>query len=167
MATRTASMGQTKTSRGLVFGLPLLQLVWSTQIGQIAVAVGVSAGAGFLLSKVMPRGPANSVQTLIVMAACLAVGLMAGTAHPSRWVILLAPLAHIAAFELGRIGAVGPTVDLPHLDTTYGILAFVLGRGFHAVVGLLPLAYGASLGVRIGRHFLSTCCPNGTIPEHY
>jgi len=142
-------------SRGPVFGLPLLQFIWSTEITQIAVAVGISAVAGFVLSKGMPRGPANSVQTLILMAVCLAVGLVAGTALPSRWVILLAPLAHAAAYELGRISAVGPTVDFPNLDTSYGVLAFALGRGFHAIVGLLPLAYGASLGVRVGRHFLS------------
>ena len=39
----------------------------------------------------------------------------------------------------------GPTVDAPHLST-YGVFAFVVGRGFHALLSLLPMALGAAWG---------------------
>ena len=39
----------------------------------------------------------------------------------------------------------GPTVDAPHLST-YGIFALVVGRGFHALLSLLPIAVGAAWG---------------------
>ena len=39
----------------------------------------------------------------------------------------------------------GPTVDAPHLST-YGVFAFVVGRGFHALLSLLSMALGAAWG---------------------
>ena len=159
MATKSSSRVGTKGPAALMFGLPLVQWIWSSRISQAAVAAGLAGAAGFTLSRAMPRGPADAAQTLIMMAACLAVGILAGLSMPSRWGVLLALLAHMAAYELGRMGAVGLTVDLPHLGSTYGILAFVLGRGFHAVAGLLPLVYGASLGMRIANHLISAASP--------
>jgi proline iminopeptidase len=154
MATNSSSVVGTKVSTTPLFGLPLIQWIWNSWINGATVGIVLAGGAGFTLSKVMPRGPVDAAQTLTMMAVCLATGILAGFALPSRWGVLIALLSHIAAYELGRMGAVGPTVDLPRLDSTYGILAFVLGRGFHALVGLLPLAYGASLGGRIGRYLM-------------
>ena len=63
----------------------------------------------------------------------------------TRWAMVLAPVSFVAVFELARIGAVGPTVDRIHLSSTYGILAFAVGRGFHGLVALVPMLLGAAL----------------------
>ena len=46
----------------------------------------------------------------------------------------------------------GPTVGAIRLDETFGILALILGRGFHGLVGLLPMILASELGVRWARH---------------
>jgi pimeloyl-ACP methyl ester carboxylesterase len=99
----------------------------------------------------MPRSPATSGQALTLIAIGLAAGFAAGLAMRSRWALLLAPLAYTAALEIARLGAVGPTVAGVRLDETYGVLAFILGRGFHGLVALLPMLYGAGLGVMLSR----------------
>jgi len=126
-----------------------LQWLWVSNWVGVVSAAAVAALAGLLVALSMPRGPATAQQALIVMVSGLAVGLAAGLAMRSRWAMLLAPVAHIIAVELGRIGAVGPTVDAVRLDEPYGILALILGRGFHGLVGLLPMMLGASLGVKL------------------
>ena len=163
MTAKTSSVLETKPAPLTGTQHPLIRFVKSSWVIGSAAVVGISALVGLLLSIQMPRGPANAAQTLIVMAVCLAVGLIAGIALPSRWVMLLAPLAHIAGYELGRIGAEGATIGAIHLEITYGILAFVLGRGFYAIVGLLPMAYGAGLSLRIIRQF-SHAQPLGSRP---
>jgi proline iminopeptidase len=99
----------------------------------------------------MPRGPATSAQALAVLALGLAVGFTAGLVLRSRWALLLAPATHMAAIELARLPVAGPTVDAIRLDTAFGVLAFLLGRGFHGLVGLLPILLGASLGAAVAR----------------
>jgi pimeloyl-ACP methyl ester carboxylesterase len=116
----------------------------------IGTAVGVTALTGLLIGLTMPRGPITSMQALIVMAACLVAGLVAGWAMRSRWAKLLALVAYFATFELARLDAAGPTVDAIQLDSASGILAFVLGRGFFALVSLLPMFLGVGLGVGLG-----------------
>jgi pimeloyl-ACP methyl ester carboxylesterase len=64
--------------------------------------------------------------------------------------MLAAPVSFAAVFELARVGTDGPTVDGIELST-YGLLAFAVGRGFHALVSLFPLAYGAVLGAGLAR----------------
>lgn len=64
--------------------------------------------------------------------------------------MLAAPAGFAIAFELVRAGTDGPAVDAPHFST-YGIMAFVLGRGFHALLSLLPLMLGAAFGAGISR----------------
>ena len=125
--------------------------VWQdSRIGS-AVAVGVPALAGLLVALVMPRGPITVAQALIAIALGLAVGLVAGLASRSRRAMLLAPAAYGLAFELGRIGATGPLVDAPNFDTTYGILALVLGRGVHALLAVLPMFLGVACSVSLAR----------------
>jgi pimeloyl-ACP methyl ester carboxylesterase len=118
---------------------------------RLTLATGVSALAGLLVAVVMPRGPATTAQALAAMAIGLGVGLVAGLALRSRWALLLAPMAHVAAIELTRLPVAGPTVDAIRLDTAFGVLALLLGRGFHGLVGLLPMLLGASLGAAIAR----------------
>jgi pimeloyl-ACP methyl ester carboxylesterase len=74
----------------------------------------------------------------------------------SRWAFLIAPVAYSIALELGRWGAVGPSVDLPRFDSTYGILALILGRGFHTLVGLLPMMLGVGFGLTLARYLSGT-----------
>jgi proline iminopeptidase len=104
--------------------------------------------AGVLGAVIMPRGPATAGQTLFVIALSLAVGLLAGLVMESRWTMLLAPAAYIAAVELARLNVVGPTVDAVRFDNIFSILAFILGRGFHGLVALLPMFMGIELGVQ-------------------
>ena len=56
----------------------------------------------------------------------------------------------MAAVELARVGVDGPTVDGIRFST-YGLLALVVGRGFHALVSWLPLLWGAAIGAGMAR----------------
>ena len=58
-------------------------------------------------------------------------------------------LGYGVAFEAGRAGAIGPTVDGVRLDNAYGVLALALGRGFHLLIASLALLLGASIGRRL------------------
>ena len=42
---------------------------------------------------------------------------------------VMAPIAYAVGMELGRLDAVGPTVSGLRLDSPYGMLALLLGRG--------------------------------------
>ncbi len=79
----------------------------------------------------------------------LTIGLVALTGLVVGLTMLLAPAVYIAAVELVRLNAVGPTVDAIRLNNTFGILAFILGRGFHGLVGLLPMILGVEAGVLV------------------
>jgi pimeloyl-ACP methyl ester carboxylesterase len=74
------------------------------------------------------------------------VGLLAGFVLRSRWAMVLAPVAFVAAFELVRVDAGGATVDEITLSSEYGMLAFGVGRLFHGVLALLPMAVGVAVG---------------------
>jgi pimeloyl-ACP methyl ester carboxylesterase len=54
-----------------------------------------------------------------------------------------------ATFEIVRAGTPGPTVDGIHLGSTYGIIAFVVGRFFTYLLALLPMLVGGALGVAL------------------
>jgi len=112
--------------------------------GLFAVILG--AFSGVAVSLAMPHGPATAAQALIVMLTGALVGMAAGWAMRSRWAMLLAPLAHIIAIELARLGVAGATVGAIRLDQAYGIIALALGRGFHGLVGILPMLIGAGFG---------------------
>lgn len=116
-----------------------------------AVAL-LSAGlAGLALAWAMPRGPMSSAESLAALVLGAGVGVLAGWLMASRWAALLAPATFGAAFEIGRIGAVGPTVDAIRLDGFYGILALVVGRGFDVLVIGLPMVVGAFWGAALAR----------------
>ncbi|MFO7681218.1 MAG: alpha/beta hydrolase [Chloroflexota bacterium] len=138
-----------------------LSLLWQHRWWSLAISVGVAALVGVVVALAMPRGPATAGQALVVMATSLMVGLLAGMLMRSRWAMLLAPMVYMVAVELARMDAVGPTVDALRLDNTFGILAFILGRGFHGLVGLLPMILGVEVGVLAARH-LSGATPSGS-----
>jgi proline iminopeptidase len=116
-----------------------------------AATAGLSALAGLAVALVMPRGPVTSAQALGLLASSLLVGTVAGLVMRSRWAVLVAPLAHLAAFELGRWGTIGPTVSSLELGSAYGILAVVVGRVLYVLAGPVPLALGASAGAALAQ----------------
>jgi pimeloyl-ACP methyl ester carboxylesterase len=113
----------------------------------LAVTVVLAAVAGLVSAWLTPRSPMTMTETLATMAAALVVGLIAGLVMGNRWSLVVTPVVSVAVFELARIGVEGPTVDAIHLGSTYGIIAFVLGRFFHAIVALAPMILGAVYGV--------------------
>ena len=92
-------------------------------------------------------------EALTAIGASLAVGALGGWWMRSRWAMLLTPVMFAAVFESTRADTAGPLVDGIRLGGggSFGILAFVLGRGLHAVLALLPMILGAALGAGLAR----------------
>ncbi len=124
--------------------------VWSDDRLGALIAAGAAVAAGLLAGWLTPRGPLTVTAGLLTMVASLLLGLLAGLTMRSRWAMLLAPVIFVIVFELARIRADGPTVDGIHFST-YGLIAFVVGRGIHGVLALLPMALGAALGAAAAR----------------
>ena len=127
----------------------LLRAVEDRRI-RAALTLLVTALWGIASGLWMPRGPITNVEGLSTMLISLGVGGVAGAATRSRWAMVIAPATFVVVFELVRLGTGGPTVDGLHLST-YGVMAFVVGRGFHGVLALLPMALGAALGAGLAR----------------
>jgi len=119
---------------------------------RIGGAAGAAAAAswGLLAGMWTPRGPLTTSQAIWSIVISLLVGATAGLMMRSRWVLLMTPVVFAVVLELTRMGTDGPTVDAPAF-TTYGVLALVVGRGFHALVSLAPLVFGAVIGAGIAR----------------
>ena len=115
----------------------------------LGLATGVAAGG--LIGLVLPRGPITTEQAIGVMLVGLVTGAVAARFGHSRWILLVAPIGFLLAWELTRRGLVsGPTIDSFRPDSFYGVLALVLGRIVLFVAAVLPMLLGASivLGVR-------------------
>jgi pimeloyl-ACP methyl ester carboxylesterase len=97
------------------------------------------------------------------MGASFAVGAACGWWMRSRWAMLLTPVIFAAVFEATRVSTAGPLVDGIRLGGggSFGILAFLLGRGLHAVLALLPMMLGAALGAAFARGHVQ-----GRAPAH-
>lgn len=115
----------------------------------LVATVAVAAAAGIIAAHLAPRGPISTADALAWMGASLAVGLACGLLLGSRWSAILAPIVAIAAFEVGRLGTDGPTVDAVHLGSLYGIIALVVGRGVTFLLAVPPMMLGALLGVEL------------------
>jgi pimeloyl-ACP methyl ester carboxylesterase len=113
------------------------------------IATVLAVLLGLVISQTMPRGPATATQALIVMATSLMAGGVAGLIMRSRWAVPLTALTYMIAIEIGRFSVIGPTVDALRLNEPFGILALILGRGFHGLVGVLPMMLGAYWGIAI------------------
>lgn len=137
--------------------LPAPAVLPASRARGIAVArsVGVPIVAGLVAAWAMPRGPVSVPDALAWMAGTLLVGLATGFLSGSRWSLLLAPVAFWLTFEAGRAGTSGPTVDAIHIDSMYGIIAVVVGRGVTLVLTLPAMLLGILLGLaiaaRVGR----------------
>ena len=111
-----------------------------------------------------PRGPVTEIQALTWMFVSALAGILVGIVTKSRWSILLAPAGHILIFELVRIGVDGPTVDLIHPGSTYGIIAFIVGRFIPGLIVVSPLVMGVVFGGWLGSRYFanSTFSPSLT-----
>ena len=125
--------------------------MWGHRWLGVAAAVGLGALTALVSSVPMPRGPVTGGQALVVIGVSLPIGAAAGYLMRSRWALVLAPLAYIVAYELARLGIAGASLEGVRFDSVYGVAAFVAGRGFHAVLALLPMVVGVSLGLAIAR----------------
>jgi proline iminopeptidase len=151
----------TAASRGAVLVAPrksrvgLLDSVWTDRRVGLALAAGLAIAFALASAWLTPRGPITEAHVLATLGGALALGVAAGLLTGSRWSGVLVPLVFTVVFELARLRVDGPTVDGIHLGSMYGMFAFVLGRGVHAVVALLPMIVGVLLGVelasRLGR----------------
>ena len=125
------------------------------RLGPLAATMAVAGGWGVLAGWWTPRGPITTVQALTAIAVSLAVGAVGGWWMRNRWAMLLTPVIFAAVFELVRASTAGPLVDDIRLGGgAFGILAFVLGRGLHAFLTLLPLILGAAIGAGSARHHI-------------
>jgi proline iminopeptidase len=143
-------------SRGRRPGTELLRAAWADRRLAWGLAALAAAGVGLIAGRWMPRGPMSASDGLAVMGLGLLAGLVVGILLRTRWAMALAPITFAAAFEVARLGASGPTVDGIHLGSTYGILAFAVGRGVHGLLALVPMVLGAALGAAWARRRLAT-----------
>lgn len=120
----------------------------------LAYAVAISAVWGLAAAAWTPRGPLTTSTALWSILISLLIGAMAGFLMRSRWAMLLVPATFAVVFELARMPVDGPMVDGLHVSM-YGAIAFVTGRGFHALLALLPLTLGAAVGAGVARARLS------------
>ena len=121
--------------------------VWTNRWLGGACAGALGALSALASSVPMPRGPVTDSQALIVIALSLLIGAAGGYVMRSRWALLLAPLAYVAAYELARIGIRGASLEVIRFDSVYGIAAFATGRGLHGLLALLPMVLGVGIGV--------------------
>lgn len=137
-----------------------LALIWSDLRMGLLLAVGLAALAALISAWLTPRGPITTPQALASMVGALVVGIGAGLLMGSRWSMVMTPVAFVAVYEIARLSVSGPTVDGINLGSTYGIFAFVLGRGLHGLLVLVPMIVGARYGVelaaRLGRDSTAT-----------
>ena len=123
---------------------------WTQPVLGTAIAAALVSAWAMAASWWMPRGPVTTEQALWSLGLSVVVGLLAGLVTRRRALILAAPALFAIVFEVVRLDLTGPTVDQPQL-TTYGIFAVVVGRGFHALVSLAPLAWAAAVGAAVAR----------------
>ena len=122
---------------------------WDRRLG-LCLAVGIAATWGALAGWWTPRGPLTTGQALWSIGLALVVGLTGGLVARTRWAMLAAPIAFVAVFELVRLPTDGPTVDSIE-NSTYGILALIVGRGFHGLLSVFPMLLGAALAAGAAR----------------
>lgn len=116
----------------------------------MAAVVAAATAWGIVAARWTPRGPLTNTQALWSVGISATIGLAAGWWSRSRWAMLVAPLAFVAALELTRIGVRGPSVDVPH-PSPFGMVALLAGRGVHGVLSVLPLGLGAVYGAGLTR----------------
>lgn len=110
----------------------------------------LAGGWGLVAGVWTPRGPLTTSEAIAAIVISLVVGGIAGLILQSRWALLLTPVTFVAVLELIRSGVEGPMVDGVHASM-YGAIALITGRGFHALLALVPMMLGAAVGAGIAR----------------
>jgi pimeloyl-ACP methyl ester carboxylesterase len=145
----------------------MLEIAWADWRSGLAIAAALAIGAALVSAQFTPRGPITVPEALVSLVLALAIGIAAGVATGSRLGSLLTPILFVVVFEIARLKVNGPTVDAIHLDSMYGLIALVLGRGLHAVLVVLPMVIGAMYGVelaaRLGRTATGSMGPLGWV----
>lgn len=136
----------------------LFEPFWASWRIGLSAAATAAALWGLAAGRWTPRGPLSTSEAIWSIVISLFVGGLGGLVMRSRWAILTSPLVFAVVFELTRLGSDGPTVDRPALST-YGVLALLVGRGFHALISLAPMVFGAIMGAGIARHPDNTRTP--------
>jgi proline iminopeptidase len=131
----------------------MLARLWQHRRSAIGVVVAAGAATGVTTALLLPRGPVVASQGVALMATGAVLGVLAGLVLRRRRAVLLVLLAHLAALELVRLPLTGPTVDGIHLGTLYGVVAFVTGRGFDALLLIPAAVVGAVYGAGLARHW--------------
>ncbi|MEO8851403.1 MAG: alpha/beta hydrolase [Allobranchiibius sp.] len=126
---------------------------------RIALGTACAAAAlfGVLTGIWTARGPVTELQALTSIGIGLLVGMFAGLVMRTRWAMLAAPVVFVVVFELVRIRTSGPLVDGVHPGSTLGIISFVLGRGLHGLLAIVPIVLGAVFGAATARRVNDTC----------
>ena len=105
----------------------------------------IAIAAGLMTDAFAARGPVDTGDGLAVMALAFGVGIAGGALTHTRWSIVVLLIGYIVGVELGRRQLVAPTLAF-RFDTAYGIIAFVLTRGIHLVLVVVPLTMGVLIG---------------------
>ena len=124
--------------------------VWRDRRLGVATGAGVAAVWGVVAGWWTPRGPLTTGEAIWAIVISVLVGGGAGLVMRSRWAMLTAPAVFAVVFELVRLVTDGPMVDGIQFSF-YGLIALITGRGFHAVLALLPMLLGAALGAGAAR----------------
>jgi pimeloyl-ACP methyl ester carboxylesterase len=119
--------------------------VWVDRRVAVSVAVLIAALWAVAAGLWTPRGPLTPSAAVWSIVISVFVGGLVGLLLNSRWAILVAPAVFAVVFEITRMGVDGPMVDGLH-SSFYGAIAFITGRGFQALLTLVPMALGAALG---------------------
>ena len=112
----------------------------------VAAATGIAIAVGWLSSLAMPRGPVSTGDALVTIAIGLLVGVAAAFIRPTRWMLIAVLIGLVVGIEVGRLDIVAASLAI-RFDTPYGVIAFAVTRGVHAILLIPATALGVLLGI--------------------
>ncbi len=115
---------------------------------RLAVVVLPPLVLGAATGLVWPLGAVSTGSALAVMVVGLVLGLLVGRGASSRLVWLPVVALYGVGVEVVRWGSDLPTTGMPRLDSVYGWLALLAGRGLHVLLLVVPLALGVAIARR-------------------
>ena len=123
---------------------------WRASTGEhfvsVAAAIGIAFAGGWLSSLAMPRGPVSTGDALATIAMGLLVGAAAAVIRPTRWMLMLVLIGLVVGIEVGRLHIEAASLAI-RFDTPYGVIAFAVTRGVHAILLIPATALGVLLGI--------------------
>lgn len=136
----------------------VLDRLWASRWHGLGLGAATVVLWGVIAGWWMPRGPLTTAEALWSMVLSCVVGVLAGVLARSRWAMLGAPALFALVVEVTRIGTDGPLVDGPRASM-YGLIAFVVGRGVHGVLALVPMMVGVAIGAGTARTIRARYAP--------